>query len=162
LGQIKMSLTLTAPSFENQGHIPSQYTCDADNISPEIRIEGVPQGTRSFVLVMDDPDIPTEVKERLGIEKFDHWTLYNIPPDTNRIPEGESRGSLGLTSRGEAKYAGPCPPDREHRYFFRLYALNDTLHFDIPPTLDEVEKAAQKSMIESAMLIGRYERTSTN
>lgn len=154
-----MSLTLTSPAFEDGERIPSKYTCDGENISPEFRIENVPEGTQSLVLVMDDPDIPDSVKESRGIEKFDHWVLYSIPPDTTIIPEGKSVGSEGLNSGGNAGYTGSCPPDREHRYFFRLYALNGSLNFIQAPMLDEVETAAKSMAIESATLMGRYERT---
>ncbi len=153
-------LTLTSPAFEEGGTIPAKYTCDGDNISPELRIEGVPPGTRALVLVMDDPDIPDFVKTERGIEKFDHWVLYNIPSDTTVIGEGASEiGSPGLTSRGSEGYTGPCPPDREHRYIFRLYALSEELAFETPPTLDAVEREAREKMLESASLIGRYERS---
>lgn len=107
---------------------------------------------------MDDPDIPDSVKEARGIEKFDHWALYNIPPETMLIPEGVSVGTQGMTSRGGGAYVGPCPPDREHRYFFRLYALSGTLNFVKIPTLDEIEIAAQGMEIGRATLMGRYER----
>jgi Raf kinase inhibitor-like YbhB/YbcL family protein len=153
-----MSLSLTSPAFGQEGTIPSKYTCDGDNINPELNIANVPQGTKSFVLVMDDPDIPEEVKKTRGIEVFDHWVVYNIPESTTMIPEGKDVGSFGLNSRGTTKYAGPCPPDREHRYFFRLYALRDTLNFINVPTLKEVEDAAQSLMIEKTELMGRYER----
>jgi Raf kinase inhibitor-like YbhB/YbcL family protein len=157
--QSSMSLTLTSPVFEHEGVIPSVYTCDADNISMPLRIENVPEGTKSLVLVMDDPDIPESVKQARGIEKFDHWVVYNIPPDTTEIGAGEVVGTLGLNLRGETAYAGPCPPDREHRYFFRLYALTGTLQFITTPTLRDVEEAAKGMMIEQTTLMGRYERT---
>lgn len=151
-------LMLTSTAFEAGGLIPSQYTCDGENVSPELRIENVPEGTQSFVLVMDDPDIPDAVKQSRGIEKFDHWTIYNIPGDTTLIPQGAVVGTGGKNSRGTLTYTGPCPPDREHRYIFRLYALPQTLSFDTPPTLDALEQRAKDLMIESATLIGRYNR----
>lgn len=151
-------LTLTSPVFQEGAPIPAIYTCDGENINPELRIEEVPQGTRAFALVMDDPDIPDAVKESRGIEKFDHWVLYNIPADTTVIPENTSVGNEGTTSRGSEGYVGPCPPDSEHRYIFRLYALSEELSFDHTPTLDEVEAAAQAVAIENATLIGVYNR----
>lgn len=153
-----MSLILTSPAFEPGGLIPEKYTCDAENISPELRIENAPAGTESFVLVMDDPDIPQSVKESRGIEKFDHWAIYNIPGDTTRIPENMATGTAGLNGAGAPGYTGPCPPDGEHRYIFRLYALSGTLNFVAAPTLDELEAAAKSMMIESAELVGRYDR----
>ena len=151
-------LTLTSPMFRDGGVIPSKYTCDGENVNPELRIEGIPQGTQSLVLVMDDPDIPDSVKERMGIEKFDHWVVYNIPMDTNNIPENTVTGDQGLNSAGNQGYTGPCPPDREHRYIFRLYAISERLDFANAPTLDTVEEMAREKMLDSTTLMGRYER----
>ncbi len=153
-----MPLTLTSPVFAEGGKIPSKYTCDGENISPELYIDNVPEGTKSLVLVMDDPDIPEFVKQERGIEKFNHWALYNIPPDTRILKEGELVGTPAMNGRGEATYTGPCPPDREHRYIFRLYAVSGQLNFLEAPTLDEVEAAARGMMLGSTTLIGRYER----
>lgn len=157
-----MSLTLISPAFVENGHIPPKYTCDGENINPLLQISGVPEGTKSLVLVMDDPDIPEAIKSAQGIEKFNHWALYNIPADTKEIPENSALGMVALNTRGQAAYAGPCPPTEyeptEHRYVFRLYALSDTLNFSTTPTLDEVEQAAQGIMLEQAELVGRYTR----
>ncbi|HEU4677501.1 MAG TPA: YbhB/YbcL family Raf kinase inhibitor-like protein [Candidatus Paceibacterota bacterium] len=156
--ETRMALTLTSPAFEDGGVIPSEYTCDGANVNPELRIGGVPEGTRSLVLVMDDPDIPESVKQARGIDVFDHWVLYDIPPTTDSIPKGAPVGTAGLNGLGVAGYAGPCPPDREHRYIFRLYAVSGTLEFVKAPSLKEVEDAAKGMAIESATLIGRYNR----
>ncbi len=153
-----MSFSLTSPVFTDGGLIPEKFTCDADNVSPELRIQGVPEGTESLILVMDDPDIPESVKTARGIEKFNHWALYNIPKDTTVLPEGASIGTAGLNGRGDTAYTGPCPPDREHRYFFRLYAVTGTLNFIKAPTLDEIETAGQGMMLASTTLMGRYVR----
>ena len=153
-----MSLSLTSPAFEEGGLIPSKFTCDGENVNPELRIANVPEGTKSLVLVMDDPDIPESVKQSRGIEKFDHWALYDIPADTVVIPEGATLGTSAENSTGKVGYTGPCPPDREHRYFFRLYALSGTLNFIKSPTLDELETAAQGMSLGEATLMGRYDR----
>lgn len=153
-----MSLLLTSPAFVEGGTIPSRFTCDGENVSPELHIANVPKGTAALVLVMDDPDIPGFVKEKFGIQKFDHWAVYNVPADTAVIPEGALVGTGALNTSGEAQYTGPCPPDREHRYIFRVYAVSSTLTFVKTPTLDEVETAAQGIMLESATLMGRYAR----
>jgi Raf kinase inhibitor-like YbhB/YbcL family protein len=155
-----MSLSLTSPVFNEGGSIPLNYTCDGENVSPELHIDNVPEGTKSFVLVMDDPDIPDFVKKERGIEKFNHWALYNIPAETRVLKEGEIIGMSGVNGRGEAKYTGPCPPDREHRYMFRLYAVTGQLNFLKAPTLDEVETAARGMMLASSTLIGTYKRVS--
>lgn len=153
-----MTFILSSPAFKDGASIPTKYTCDGENISPELRISGVPDGTQSFVLVMDDPDIPDAVKQSRGIEKFDHWALYNIPVETTLVTEGASVGTGALTSLGKEGYVGPCPPDREHRYFFRLYALSGTLNFIKAPTLDEVETAARGMELGRATLMGTYVR----
>ena len=155
------SLTLTSPSFLNGGIIPSQFTCDGENTPPPLTISGVPSGTKSLVLVVDDSDIPQVVKDARGIEKFDHWSLYNIPPETTEIIDSGNY-SVGENGVGELRYTGPCPPPglepREHRYSFRLYALSGTLNFIKAPTLDELELAVAGMMIEKTELIGRYRR----
>ena len=157
-----MSLTLTSPEFEEGSTIPKLYTCDGENISPPLNITGVPEGTESLILVMDDPDIPMEIKSERGIEKFDHWALYNIPPDTSMISADTDTGTNGLNGRGEEAYTGPCPPTQyeptEHRYVFRLYAVSGQLNFIKSPTLDELETAAKGMMLGKTELIGRYSR----
>lgn len=156
--QENMLFTLSTPAFKEGESIPSKYTCDGDNVSPEFSFENVPEGTESFALLMDDPDIPDSVKQARGIEIFDHWVLYNIPGTARGLKEGELVGNAGLNSRGTEGYVGPCPPDREHRYFFRLYALSGTLNFIKAPTLREVEEAVQGMSLGKATLMGRYER----
>lgn len=157
-----MTLTLTSPEFTHNTSIPSRYTCDGENILPPLVIEGVPEGTGSLVLVMDDPDVPDEIKAARGITKFDHVAIYNIPVDTELIDADAMPGTGALNGRGETGYVGPCPPSEyeptEHRYIFRLYAIEGTLNFIKAPTLDELEAAAKGRAIESAELIGRYER----
>lgn len=156
-----MSLQLTSPAFADGGLIPAEHTCDGANTMPPLTIADVPSDAKSLVLVMDDPDIPQEVKDVKGIEKFDHLALYNIPSDTETISES-SAYPAGLTSAGTIDYVGPCPPadlqPREHRYVFRLYALPEPLDFDEPPTLDALEVAAQAVALDSAALTGRYAR----
>jgi hypothetical protein len=154
-----MAFTLTSPAFTEGGLIPSKYTCDGENLSPELHIGNVPPGTEALVLVMDDPDIPDLVKQSRGIETFDHWVVYNIPKDTVVIPEGaKSFGTSGINSAGSHGYRGPCPPDRQHRYFFRLYAVSGTLNFLKAPTLREVEEASRGMVLGEATLMGKYER----
>ena len=159
---IKTMLTLTSPAFLHNELIPLKYSCDGENVNPSLLISNVPEGTQSLVLVMDDSDIPQELKEVHGIEKFNHWSIYNLAPDTSEIAEGEVLGAVGENSRGDQAYTGPCPPTEyeptEHRYIFRLYALSGTLSFMKEPTLDEVEGAAKGMMIEKTELMGRYSR----
>lgn len=159
-----MTFQLSSSAFENNETIPSKYTCDGENLSPPLTVSGVPEGTESLVLVMDDPDIPDTIKESRGIEKFNHWVLYNLSADISDIPEGQNLGAVGVNSTESTAYTGPCPPaDMEpltHRYIFRLYAITGKLNFIKAPTLDEVEEAAKGSMLETAELIGVYRRSS--
>jgi Raf kinase inhibitor-like YbhB/YbcL family protein len=155
--------TLTSPAFENNGIIPAKYTCDGDReLSPPLLIDDVPDGTKSLVLIMDDPDIPQVFKEPRGIEAFDHWVLFNIPPETREISEGAPAGAVGMNSAGKAEYAVPCPPPqyepREHRYIFSLYALNNILNFYHVPTAQEVRDMFKPFLIAETKLIGLYSR----
>ena len=154
---------LTSPVFEQNGMIPTKYTCDGNKeLSPPLTISGAPEGTKSFVLIMDDPDIPEVFKKSRGIDSFDHWTLYNIPADTTDILEGASIGTEGLNGAGKGGYIGPCPPHehepREHRYIFKLYALSDVLNFDAPPAKQQVLDALAPLLISETELVGRYAR----
>lgn len=157
------ALTLTSTAFENNGRIPAKYTCDGEReLSPPLLVSGVPEGAKSLVLIMDDPDIPAAVRESHGIEVFDHWTLFNIPPDTREIREGAAIGTPGLNGASSTGYVGPCPPPqhepREHRYIFVLYALDGLLSFDETPTKQQVLDALAPMALAKATLIGRYSR----
>lgn len=153
------TLKLTSTAFEDGGVIPMKYTCDGDNINPPFEISGVPEDTKSLVLIMDDPDIPDAVKERLGIDIFVHWVAFNIAPDTIKIIEGqEPKGVLGRNSTGNTGYTGSCPPDGEHRYFFKLYALSRMLELGERATKQDVEEAMRGKILMETELIGLYNR----
>lgn len=167
--QTKMKLESLA--FKEGEFIPSKYTCDELNISPPLSISNVPEGTKTLVLLMDDPDVP---KERRPEGYFDHWVIYNIPATVTNFGEGAfslgnnmaDSGSQGLNGRGDASYTGPCPPTEfqptTHRYFFKLYATDlPTLQFIKAPTKGEVLTAIQGHIIEETSLMGRYDRTKT-
>lgn len=154
-----MPMTLTSPAFEEGGAIPQKYTCDGQSVNPELSWTGAPEGTKSFALIMDDPDIPESVKQARGISVFDHWVVYNIPAEITRIPESaKPPGVEGLNGSQKSAYTGPCPPDAEHRYFFYLYALDTTLTFDAPPTRAEVEAAIKGHVLAEGQLMGKYNR----
>jgi Raf kinase inhibitor-like YbhB/YbcL family protein len=104
------TLTLRSSAFEQGGTIPSKFTCDGEEVNPTLSISGVPEGTKSLALIMDDPDIPKVFKEQRGIDSFDHWTLFNISPETKEIAEGSTVGVVGKNGAGESAYIGPCPP----------------------------------------------------
>lgn len=148
-------MRLTSSAFSEKESIPSVYTCDGSNTSPELSISGVPVGAKSLVLLMDDPDVPTSIKAD-GI--FDHWVMYDIEADTKVIQEGKFSGTLGANGTGKTGYIGPCPPDRQHRYFFKLYALDQKLGFPEGKTKQEILSAIEGHVLESSELIGLYER----
>ncbi len=156
-------ISLQSSAFEDGGFIPALYTCEGDNINPPLSIENVPEGTKSFVLIAEDPDIPEEVKENMGIQVFDHWVAYNIPPSMTQIPEDEPVGTQGLNSSEEAGYTGPCPPaayePTEHRYIFEVSAIDTTLdHLLEGATKSEVRDAMEGHVLGQAELVGRYEK----
>ena len=125
-----MAMTLNSPAFQQNGHIPSKYTCEGEDVSPPLAWEGVPNGAKSLVLIIDDPDAPDPKAPKMV---WVHWVVYNIPRDTERLPEnaGKTRlpqgALLGLNDFKKAGYGGPCPPIGRHRYFHKLYALDITL-----------------------------------
>lgn len=154
------TLTLTSAAFADNASIPSRFTCDEDrSVSPALAIAGVPEGTKSLALIMDDPDVPKALKPE-GV--FDHWVLFNIPADTREIPEGGSAGVAGANGAGKNAYTGPCPPPQyepsEHRYFFKLYALDSELSLQAGATKVEVEKAMEGHILAQTQLVGRYKR----
>ena len=151
-------MKLRSPSFSNGGKIPSLFTCDGNNINPELRIENVPEKTESLVLIMDDPDVPEYVRaDRMWV----HWIVFNIPSNVSTIPEDTMpAGIAGKGTAGKSIYQGPCPPDREHRYYFKLYALNTMLDLPEGATKQELEKAMEKHVIAHCELMGTYVRPS--
>ncbi len=160
------TLTFTSSAFLHNEKIPAKYTCDENRkLSPPLSISGVPEGAKSLVLIMDDPDIPNVFKESRGIEAFDHWILFNIPPETQEIVEGTFVGIQGINSAGNTEYTGPCPPPEyepsEHRYIFSLYALDTELSLSVGATKGEVLSAMQGHILEQAELIGLYKRVAT-
>jgi len=155
------SLTISSAAFEDGGIIPARYTCDASSSAPNppLSISGVPAEAVSLALIMDDPDVPKQLKPD-GM--FDHWVLFNIPATTTAIGEGESPGILGANGAGSASYYGPCPPKQyqpsEHRYFFKLYALDTMLDLPAGASKAQVEQAMQGHVVLQAQLIARYKR----
>ncbi len=152
-------MKLTSLVFQHNSVIPSKYTCDGENINPPLLISDVPVKAKSLVLLMDDPDIPEGVKKNFNIEVWDHWVVFNLPASTTEIKEREKlQGVLGRNTRGNNSYGGPCPPDREHRYFFKLYALDTMLVLKEGATKKEVETVMEGHIQAKAELMGRYEK----
>lgn len=149
--QIMNTLKLTSSAFEHNGKIPSKYTCDGEGINPAFEISGVDENAKSLVLIMDDPDAPSGV--------WDHWVKFNIATSTTEIKKAsEPKGTSGVGTGGNKDYFGPCPPDREHRYFFKLFALDIELELEEGATKKQVEKAMEGHILQQAELIGLYER----
>jgi len=157
------SMQLSSPAFSSNQSIPATYSCDGDNTSPELHINAIPENAQSLVLIMDDPDIPQEIKENRGIDVFDHWVLFNIAPQTTVLEQGSTAGTPGANGRGESAYTGPCPPTQyqptEHRYFFKLYALDAMLNLPAGASKTDVEAAMEGHILEQAELIGTYDRS---
>ncbi len=142
-------LTIASPAFENNKLIPSKYTCDGDNVNPTLNIKGIPQETKSLVLIVDDPDA------LMGT--WDHWIVWNIPP-TNKIEENSVPGTEGLNDFRKHSYGGPCPPSGTHRYFFKVYALDTKLDLNPNSRKKDVEKAMKDHILARGELIGLYSR----
>lgn len=154
-----MALTLASPSFAAGAPIPKKHTCEGDDISPELAWSGVPAGTRSLALIVDDPDAPDPAKpQRVWV----HWVLYNLPPDTEGLPEDVDSAALpdgteeGLNDWGRTGYGGPCPPIGRHRYFHKLYALDVRLEGLRSPTKAVLEAAMKGHVLAEATLMGTY------
>ncbi len=145
-------MQLKSSAFADGGSIPSKYTCDGQDISPPLQISGVPDGAESLALVMDDPDAPTGT--------FDHWLVWNIPPDTTDIPEDtEPEGVQGRTDFGNLGYGGPCPPSGTHTYRFKLYALDARLDLAEGARKADLESAMEGHILGQAGLNGKYSRS---
>ncbi len=153
------SFSLTSSVFAEGASIPAKYTCDEQQPSPPLAISGAPTGTKSFALIMDDPDVPKQVRPE---GNFLHWVVFNISADTTQIAEGASIGVPGQNGRGKTGYVGPCPPPNyepsEHRYFFVLYALDTELALSAGASKADVIKAMQEHVLGEAQLMGRYRR----
>jgi hypothetical protein len=151
------TMLVRSPAFMHEGVIPSKYTCDGDNISPPIAIDNAPARTATLVLIVDDPDAPGV----LSSGGWDHWIVFNIPGTTTRIGEGtDPIGTEGKTSFGETGYGGPCPPNGEHRYLFKVYALDTWLRLPEGSSKTDVLEMMKGHVLESTTLMGRYERVS--
>ncbi|MDP1608517.1 MAG: YbhB/YbcL family Raf kinase inhibitor-like protein [Chlamydiales bacterium] len=149
-------MKLTSSAFSEGGAIPIKYTCQGENINPPLQIERVPSSAKSLVLIMDDPDVPAYIRSD---QMYDHWIVFNIPPSVRSIEESSApQGLLGRSTNGKNEYVGPCPPDREHRYFFKLYALDTELSLKEGASKQEVEKAMEGHLLAHTHLMGRYKK----
>ena len=157
-----MTLAITSPAFAADGDIPARYTCDGEDCSPPLAFAGLPAGTASLALIIEDPDAPDPAAPRMT---WVHWIVYDIPPTTRALAENAARRGLppgARTGRNDwqrSGYGGPCPPVGRHRYVHRLLALDTVLPDLKGPTKAELERALAGHVLEEARLVGRYARS---
>lgn len=151
---------LSSTAFQAAGIIPAKYSCDGENISPQLSWTDAPHETKSFALIMHDPDAP-----RSG--GFTHWVIYNLPPNTTNLKEGipardkiPGKGIQGVNDSGRVGYMGPCPPAGIHRYYFHLYALDSELDLKSGAGKSDLESAMKGHVLAQTELMGRYQRSS--
>jgi Raf kinase inhibitor-like YbhB/YbcL family protein len=146
------NMNVLSSAFNPGDKIPAKYTCDGEGVNPPLIFSNIPENTKSLVLIVDDPDAP------VGL--FTHWVIFNIDPSVKQISEKEEAkiGINGVSSLGQEGYVSACPPSGQHRYYFKLYALNSML--DLPQGVDRkaVEEAMKDKIIETAELMGVYRR----
>lgn len=156
-----MALRITSPAFEHGESIPRRYTCEGDDVSPPLEWSGVPKGTKSLTLIVDDPDAPDPAAPK---RVWVHWVLYDIPPDVTELLEGIGGTDLppgtlaGLNDWKKVSYGGPCPPIGRHRYFFKLYALDCMLRDLEHPTKAKLERAMDGHVLAQTELVGTFKK----
>ncbi len=155
----KMTLQLTSSAFTDGGNIPAKFTCEGEDVSPELAWSGAPPGTRSFAIIVDDPDAPDPAAPKMT---YVHWVVYNIPATVTSLAENASMRGMpagseqGLNDWKRDRFGGPCPPIGTHRYFFKLYALDTTLT-DLDKAMKSgLERAMNGHILAEAQLMGRY------
>ena len=145
------TMKVTSPAFAEGATIPMKYTCDGDDVIPPLVFSDVPHDAKTLALVVDDPDAP--------VGNWDHWVVWNIPATAKGIVEGVvPDGVVGRNSWKKNAWGGPCPPDREHRYFFKLYALDTELELSREATKADLERAMDGHVLAKHELVGRYDR----
>jgi Raf kinase inhibitor-like YbhB/YbcL family protein len=144
-------MQIETPAFQQGQPIPKKYTCSGEDVSPGLIFRSIPKGTKSFAIIVDDPDAPHGT--------FDHWLAWNIPGNTTSLKEGEKVPNQGINGFQEVRYRGPCPPPgKAHRYFFKLFALDTTLHLADGASKEELEKTMEGHILDRAELIGTFKR----
>ena len=156
-------MKLESPAFSNQGEMPARLGCDGGDVSPPLVWSDLPVGTKSLALIIDDPDAPDPQAPKMT---WVHWVVYNLPVQTNHLPEGAATSGLpagtrlGLNDWKRTRYGGPCPPIGQHRYFHKLYALDSVLPELGQPSKARLEQAMQGHVLAQAEWIGLYRRAS--
>lgn len=156
-----MSFSIMSEAFVHKGSIPTQYTCQGQDISPPLAWVNPPPTAQSLALIVDDPDAPDPAAPKMT---YVHWVVYNIPVQVSGLPEGVHEEKMpkgavqGKNDWGKTKYGGPCPPIGRHRYFFKLYALDVVLSTNQPLTKMQLEQAMEGHIIKQTELIGTYQK----
>ena len=152
-----MEIKIESRDFKEGELIPSKFTCDGANISPQLSWACTTEGVKTFVLLVEDPDAPSG--------NFTHWIVYNIPARVNSLMQNSTPTKnvpdeilMGTNDFGRIGYGGPCPPSGTHRYYFRIYGLNTAVHLDSGATKKEVLKKMEGHIIARGELMGRYQR----
>jgi Raf kinase inhibitor-like YbhB/YbcL family protein len=144
-------MKISSSSFQNRGNIPSKFTCDGADANPALRVEEAPAEAKSLVLIVDDPDAPSGL--------FTHWLVWNIDPKTTEIAEGSApKGVQGKNDFGKSDYGGPCPPSGSHRYYFKIFALDNELDLPAGSKRAQLDAAMKGHIIAQGELMGRYSR----
>jgi len=150
-------MEITSSAFKEGAFIPGKFTCDNIDISPPLEWSQIPEGTKTFALICDDPDAP--------MGTYVHWVLFNLPGNLQELPEHmptekvlKNGARQGINDFGEIGYGGPCPPGGTHRYYFKIYALNMELDSDPGITKKELLRAMEGHILAEGQLMGRYNR----
>ena len=157
-----MPLELTSSAFSHGGEVPAKYTCQGQDISPPLAWDGVPEGTESLALIVDDPDAPDPKAPKMT---WVHWVVFNLSPDISGLAENAdgsgypTGATVGLNDWKRTKYGGPCPPVGRHRYFHKLYALDARLPDLRRLTKGDLEVAMEGHVLAQAELVGTYQKT---
>jgi len=152
-----MAITITSSVFAEGALIPKKYTCDAEDISPDLKWSGVPKEAKSLALICDDPDAP--------VGTWVHWVLFNIPADVTTLAAGvpsdpvlKNGARHGKNDFRKLGYGGPCPPGGTHRYFFKIYALDTLLTLESGSTKAQLVDAMRGHILADGQLMGKYKR----
>ena len=155
--KMKTEIQIKSSVFEDEGMIPSKFTCDGEDISPPLSWSNIPESTKSIAIINDDPDAP--------MGTWVHWVIYNLPPDLTGLPENvptektlENGARQGTTDFKRIGYGGPCPPGGTHRYFFKIYALDVMLDLEAGATKKELLEVMENHIIREGTLMGQYSR----
>jgi len=152
-GIAAQSLKISSPAFADKGQMAAKYSCDGEGVNPPLTFSNVPPRTQSLALIVEDPDIPEQFKAQVPGGVFDHWVIWDIAPDSKGFAEGAGKG--GINAGGGQGFYPACPPDKAHRYFFKLFALDTKLGAAVKSKA-ELQAAMAGHILQQATMIGMY------